>query len=172
MRLMDSYTVVVTEATEACRDYYATWLQFEVAFEASWFVLMTHPGEHPLSLAFMRPDHPSVPPSPRAHQGDGSFLTLQVDDATAEYARLLKAGPPLATDLTDEPWGQRQFGVYGPGRHVDRRRRAGWNQWQDGGIRMSSPAHRSAPEGMASYRRAVASRSCRPPDGLIHVGPL
>ena len=114
MRLIDSYTVVVTEATEACRDYYATWFGFEVAFEASWFVLMTHPGEHPLSLAFMRPDHPSVPPSPRAHQGDGSFLTLQVDDATAEYARLVKAGPPLAMALTDEPWGQRRFGVVDP----------------------------------------------------------
>ena len=167
MRLIDSYTVVVTEATEACRDYYATWFGFEVAFEASWFVLMTHPGEHPLSLAFMRPDHPSVPPSPRAHQGDGSFLTLQVDDATAEYARLLKAGPPLATDLTDEPWGQRRLAsMTRPACGSTSSSRS--NRWQDGGIRMSSPAHRSAPEGMATARRAVASDHVGLLIGLIH----
>ena len=114
MRLIDSYTVFVTEATEACRDFYATWFGFEVVFEVTWFVLMTHPGERPLSLAFMRPDHPSTPPSPRPHQGDGSFLTLQVDDATAEYARLVNAGLQPAMALTDEPWGQRQFGVMDP----------------------------------------------------------
>lgn len=48
------------------------------------------------------------------HRGDGSFLTLQVDDATAEYDRLVKAGLPCAMPLTDEPWGQRRFGVVDP----------------------------------------------------------
>ena len=105
---------MVTDAIEECRDFYATWFDFEVAFEASWFVLLTHRGEHPLSLAFMSPDHPSSPPSPGAHRGDGSFLTLQVEDATTEYDRLVEAGSPFALALTDEPWGQRRFGVIDP----------------------------------------------------------
>ena len=52
MRLIDSYTVVVTEATEECRDYFAKWFGFEVAFEASWFVLMTHPRRTPTVVGF------------------------------------------------------------------------------------------------------------------------
>ena len=114
MRLADAYTVVVTDEIEACRDFYTTWFDFDVGFEASWFVLLTHRGERPLTLAFMRPDHPSSPPSPGAYRGDGSFLTLQVEDATAEYRRLIEAGMPCALALTDEPWGQRRFGVVDP----------------------------------------------------------
>ena len=35
MQFVDSYMVVVTDATEPCRDFYARWFGFDVAFEAS-----------------------------------------------------------------------------------------------------------------------------------------
>ena len=114
MRFIDLYFVVVTDATTACRDFYVTWFGFDVAFEASWFVLLKHRGDRPLSLALMKPDHPSSPPSPGAHVGDGSFLTLQVEDAAAEHKRLVDAGIASALPVTDEPWGQRRFGVVDP----------------------------------------------------------
>ncbi len=114
MRIVDSYPVVVTDALPECRDFYTTWFGFDVAFEASWFILLTDAGEGSTSIAFMRPDHPSSPPSPRAHRGNGSFLTLQVEDAGAEYDRLVRAGLPCDLPLTDEPWGQRRFGVVDP----------------------------------------------------------
>ena len=123
MQLVNSYTVVVADAMAECRDFYATWFDFEVAFEASWFVLLTHRGERPLSLAFMRPDHPSSPPSPGTHRGDGSFLTLQVQDATAEYNRLVEAGMHFALALTDEPWGPAPVRSWTPP-DWDRHRRA------------------------------------------------
>ena len=54
------------------------------------------------------------PPSPEPYSGDGSFLTLQVADARTEHERLVAGGVELALELTDEPWGQRRFGVLDP----------------------------------------------------------
>jgi uncharacterized glyoxalase superfamily protein PhnB len=71
-------------------------------------------GEHDVALAFIHVEHPSSPPSPAAHQGDGKFLTLQVADARSEHERLRSAGLELALELTDEPWGQRRFAVVDP----------------------------------------------------------
>ena len=62
----------------------------------------------------MHSDHPSTPPAPAPHSGDGMFLTLQVADAAGEYERLTREGLTCALDLTDEPWGQRRFGVVDP----------------------------------------------------------
>ncbi len=114
MQLLDSYPVVVTERVADCRDFYVRWFGFEIAFEADWFVLLGSSGEPAFSLAFMHAEHPSSPPNPAPYRGDGMFLTLQVEDARAEYDRLVGAGlePDLA--LTDEPWGQRRFAVTDP----------------------------------------------------------
>ncbi len=114
MRIVDSYPVVVTDALRECRDFYVARFGFEVAFEATWFVLLTHPGDRATSIAFMHTDHPSSPPSPGTFRGDGTFLTLQVEDATAEYDRVVEGGLRCDLPLTDEPWGQRRFGVVDP----------------------------------------------------------
>jgi catechol 2,3-dioxygenase-like lactoylglutathione lyase family enzyme len=114
MQLSDSYPVIITDSITECRDFYVRWFSFEVLFEASWFVLLTGSGERTVSLAFMRSDHPSTPPSPGVYRGDGMFLTFQVEDARAEYGRLIADGMSFALELTDEPWGQRRFAVIDP----------------------------------------------------------
>ncbi len=114
MKIVDSYPVVVTDRLSECRDFYLRWFGFEVAFEASWFVLLSHPGERRTSIAFIHTDHPSFPPTPGVFRGDGTFLTLQVDDATAEFERVVAAGLRCDLTLIDEPWGQRRFGVVDP----------------------------------------------------------
>jgi catechol 2,3-dioxygenase-like lactoylglutathione lyase family enzyme len=114
VRLLDAYSVVVTKRLRQCRDFYVGWFAFEVVFEASWFVLLSSAGEPSRSLAFMDPDHPSSPPDPAPYRGDGAFLTLQVADAAAEHDRLTAAGLEPALPLTEEPWGQRRFGVVDP----------------------------------------------------------
>ncbi|SEF17130.1 VOC family protein [Jiangella alba] len=117
MRVVGGYAVVVTDRLRECRDFYAGRLGFAVVFEADWFVLLDAGG---VAVAFMRPEHPSAPPSPGPHAGDGAFLTVQVADAAAEYETLRAGGARFALPLTDEPWGQRRFGLVDPaGQWVD-----------------------------------------------------
>jgi catechol 2,3-dioxygenase-like lactoylglutathione lyase family enzyme len=113
MNFADSYAVIVTDKLRECRDFYTTWLDFQPVFQASWFVLLASGGERPVTLAFMHSEHPSSPPSPLTY-GGGMFLTLQVEDAAAEYERLQAAGLRFDHPLMDEPWGQRRFGVVDP----------------------------------------------------------
>lgn len=114
MDLVDSYPVVVTDRLRECRDFYGRWFGFEVGFEADWFVLLSGGGERPTTLAFMHTSHPSSPPSPAEYRGEGAFITFQVADAEGEYRRLAEAGLECSLPLTDEPWGQRRFGVIDP----------------------------------------------------------
>ena len=111
--IVASYPIVVTDKLRECRDFYVRFLGLSVIFEASWIVVMSSDGEAP-AVAFMRPEHPSTPPDPAPFRGDGMFLTLQVEDAAAEYSRLTAAGLSCALELKDEPWGQRRFAALDP----------------------------------------------------------
>ena len=114
MELVDGYPIIVTDRLGECRDFYGRWFGFEVAFEADWIVVLNSGGDRPITLAFMHSRHPSSPPSPAPYRGDGMFITLQVADARSEYERLVDSGLRCDLDLTDEPWGQRRFGVVDP----------------------------------------------------------
>lgn len=114
MELVDAYPVIVTDRLRECRDFYCRWFGFEVAFEADWFVWVRSGGERPAALAFMHSGHPSSPPSPAPFRGEGAFITFQVADARAEHERLAADGMDFHLALTDEPWGQRRFGVVDP----------------------------------------------------------
>jgi catechol 2,3-dioxygenase-like lactoylglutathione lyase family enzyme len=114
VKLEDAYPIVVTDRLAECREIYTRQLGFQVGFEASWFVYLHSTGDQPRALAFMSADHPSQPPGPETFSGKGMFLTLQVADAAAEFARLVDARVPIAYALRDEPWGQRRFGLVDP----------------------------------------------------------
>jgi catechol 2,3-dioxygenase-like lactoylglutathione lyase family enzyme len=109
MQIEDLYALVTTDNLREARDFYVGHLNFTVAFEATWFVLLTAPGGRGLNVAFMSTGHPSAPPGPEPFDGRGVVLTLQVADAAAEYERLRARGVPFHHPLTDEPWGQRRF---------------------------------------------------------------
>ena len=111
MKLEDAYPIVVTDRLAECREFYTRQLGFQVGFEASWFVYLHSTGDRPRAIAFMAADHPSQPPGPETFSGKGMFLTLQVADAAAEFARLADARVPIAYALRDEPWGMREFGL-------------------------------------------------------------
>jgi catechol 2,3-dioxygenase-like lactoylglutathione lyase family enzyme len=80
----------VTEHLVRCRDFYRRWFGLEVAFEASWFVLLKAAAEGTASIAFMHPAHPSAPSSPEPF--NGMCLEFQVVDARAESARFVNGG--------------------------------------------------------------------------------
>lgn len=114
MQLQDFYPIVVTDQVTACRDFYRRWFGWSVAFESSWFVLLAGEGTRAVSLAFMRPDHPSAPPGPDPFTGKGMCLEFQVADAAVEHERFVSGGAQIGLDLTDEPFGQRRFGLFDP----------------------------------------------------------
>jgi catechol 2,3-dioxygenase-like lactoylglutathione lyase family enzyme len=111
--IVATYPIVVTDKLHECRDFYTRWFGLSAIFDASWIVVLSSDGEAP-TVAFMHPSHPSTPPDPGPFTGDGAFLTLQVEDATAEYSRMREAALLFALELTDEPWGQRRFAAIDP----------------------------------------------------------
>ena len=116
----DAYSVYITKDLKKSKEFYQKWLDFEVAFEASWFVYMRSQGGHKISFALIDEDHPSTPPSYGAFNGRGSFLTLQVIDATAIYTKLKEKNAPISYHLKKEDWGQIRFGLTDPnGLYID-----------------------------------------------------
>jgi uncharacterized glyoxalase superfamily protein PhnB len=112
MKVRDLYPLVTTPALFEARDFYVRHFGFEVAFEASWFVYLSGPGEagaRGATLAFMHPDHPSNPPGPETFGGLGMIITIEVADARAAFEALRAQGAPVIHPLTDEDWGQRRF---------------------------------------------------------------
>jgi catechol 2,3-dioxygenase-like lactoylglutathione lyase family enzyme len=114
MQIQSAYQVIVTDKLAESRDFYVRWFGFQPLFEASWFVYLQAGGDQPWGIAFMSSDHPSQPPGPETFGGKGVFLTLQVEDAAAEFGRLKQAGVRIAYPVKDEAWGQRRFGLIDP----------------------------------------------------------
>ncbi len=119
MKLKDSYSVFVTTNLKATKDFYLKWFGFSVYFESSYFILLEASGNKPYYFGFMDENHPSSPRTiPAINNNSGVFLTLEVDDAKAEFEKLQSAG--IYYPLTCEAWGQLRFGVTDPnGMYVD-----------------------------------------------------
>jgi len=118
--LQEVYTVFITTDVKKCKEFYTQWFGFTSIFESSWFILLQSPGTRSFPLAFMNEEHPSTPPVPKAMNGNGAFITLQVADAKKVYDVMVKAGMKISYHLKEEDWGQRRFAVTDPnGMHVD-----------------------------------------------------
>jgi len=116
----NAYSVYITENLKASKDFYTRWLDFEVVFEATWFVYLQAKDSPAISLAFIDVNHPSTPPAYGAFKKEGSFLTLQVMDAEQVYQKLKTAAAPISYHLKKEDWGQLRFGMTDPnGLYVD-----------------------------------------------------
>jgi len=116
----DAYPVLITKDISASKAFYQRWLDFEIAFEASWFVFMQSKGDKKISFALIAETHPSDPPSYSAFDGNGSFLTLQVKDVATIYKKLKSMKAPISYELKKEDWGQLRFGLTDPnGMYID-----------------------------------------------------
>ncbi|RZK43890.1 MAG: glyoxalase [Pedobacter sp.] len=120
MEIKDSYPVFVTNDLTSSTRYFVDWFAFEVIFESSWFVLLQAQGTDRL-IAFMDESHPTSPPAiPAINKQAGVFLTLEVEDAEAEFKRLSEAGLDIYYPLANEAWGQKRFGLIDPnGMYID-----------------------------------------------------
>lgn len=108
------YTVFITTRLEETVNFYEKYFGFTKLFESTFFVLLQSGGEQKFNIAFMDEEHPTAPPTPKAFNGNGSFLTIEVSDAQAVFDEIKKRGLTIAYELKDEPWGQRRFAVLDP----------------------------------------------------------
>lgn len=81
---------------------------FTRVFGSDWYIHLRASADHPFEVAFIVPDHETIPP-----QGRGTtqkvMLSLYVEDARVEHDRLKAAGVPIIQRLRDEVFGQRHF---------------------------------------------------------------
>ena len=114
------YPVTITNKLEENKQFYCDLFDFEPVFEADWYVQLLH-KESGVELAFMLPNldnQPAVLHAPFA--GNGVIYSIEVDDAAAEYARILEKGVPVVYPLASEEWGQSHFMLRDPsGAYVD-----------------------------------------------------
>lgn len=103
---------IITDQFAATKAFYIDKLGFELVFENEFYVLLAGHGDQ---ISFLQPEHPSQAPIFRpAFGGRGVYLTIDVEDVDAEYARVRARGVPMEVDLRDEPWGERHFAVVDP----------------------------------------------------------
>lgn len=104
-------SIITTKIAET-KAFYIDRLGFELVFESEFYVLLTGFGDR---ISFLLPQHPTQAPIFQpAFGGLGVYLTVDVEDVDAEYARIKARGVPLEVELRDEPWGDRHFAVVDP----------------------------------------------------------
>lgn len=105
---------IITSKLAESKAFYTKVLGFDVVFENEFYLLLNAPGGH-ASLSFLLPNHPSQQPLFRkAFQGQGIYLTIEVEDVDKLYAVIKKKGVPIKIELRDEPWGDRHFAIEDP----------------------------------------------------------
>lgn len=116
MRIALLTPVIVTPSLMASRDFYVRHLGFRTVFENDWYIHL-HGGGDPrtVEMGFMLPDLPEQHPAFRpATNGAGLILNVDVEDASAEFARFQSEGLAFIEKLRDEPWGERHFTLHDP----------------------------------------------------------
>ena len=113
------FPVSCTDAITTCRDFYSELLGLDVIFEADWYVQLQHPDRPEIQIAFVRPDHNSVPEGYRA-PAQGVIVTIEHENVDAVHEQATALRLPIALPLRDEAWGQRHFMTRDPaGQLVD-----------------------------------------------------
>ena len=108
------FPVLCTDDLEASRDFYCELLGLEVMFESGWYTALATPGNKVRQIvAFVLPDHPSVP-APYGISAAGVLATFEVDDVDAVHESAVSMGLEPVLSLRNEDFGQRHFMVSDP----------------------------------------------------------
>ncbi|MCU0418029.1 MAG: VOC family protein [Cyclobacteriaceae bacterium] len=105
---------IATAKLAESKDFYTRVLGFGVSFENDFYLLL-HTPDGRAQISFLLPNHASQQPVFKpAYGGQGMYLTIEVEDVDAMFARLKALGTPLAFDVRTERWGDRHFGLVDP----------------------------------------------------------
>lgn len=102
------YPVIGTEKMAASREFYTHHFNFEVSFEADWYVSLKSRHNPDYELALIDCHHPSIPEAYR-HPARGVLINFEVADVDAVYDTFKRDGLPILLELRSEAWGQRHF---------------------------------------------------------------
>lgn len=105
---------ILTEKLAETKEFYTKTLNFGVTFENEFYLLL-HTPNHEAEISFLLPNHPSQQPFfHKPFQGQGMYLTIEVDDVDGIYENLKKKNVEIKIDIRDEPWGDRHFAIQDP----------------------------------------------------------
>jgi catechol 2,3-dioxygenase-like lactoylglutathione lyase family enzyme len=105
---------ILTAKLVESKTFYTDKLGFGVTFENEFYLLMHTPNRQ-AELSFLLPHHPTQQPFfHKPFNGQGMYLTIEVDDVDTIYNDLKNKGVQIKVDLRDEPWGDRHFAIEDP----------------------------------------------------------
>lgn len=105
---------IITEKMEETKGFYIKTLGFGVAFENEFYLLMHTPNKE-AEISFLLPKHESQQPLfQKPFQGQGMYLTIEMDDVDKIYQELKQKGIKIEIDIRNEPWGDRHFAIKDP----------------------------------------------------------
>ena len=105
---------IVTNKLAETKTFYTTILDFGVTFENEFYLLLHTPNKE-AEISFLLPNHPSQQPLfQKAFEGNGMYLTIEVDDVDKVYKEIKKKGIDIKIDIRNEPWGDRHFAIQDP----------------------------------------------------------
>lgn len=105
---------IVTSKLAESKAFYRNVLGFGITFENEFYLLMHSPNRQ-AELSFLLPDHASQQPLfQKPFQGQGMYLTIEVEDVDKVYQELKKKKIDIKIELRDEPWGDRHFAIQDP----------------------------------------------------------
>ncbi len=108
MKFESAYPVICTDRLMESRDFYTRHFNFEITFEADWYISLRSKETSVYELALMDYRHTSLPGAFQ-EPTKGLLLNFEVADVDQEYDRLKKAGLSIVYEIKSEEWGQRHF---------------------------------------------------------------
>ena len=114
MAVKGVFVVFVVESPDSGARFLQRNFGFDSAVDLGWYVHLKHACGAEIGL--MAAGHESQPSEyQKAFPGSGAILTIEVENADAELERLSTLGISISMPIVTEEWGQRHFGVSGPG---------------------------------------------------------
>lgn len=105
---------IITEKLVESKSFYTEKLEFGVVFENEFYLLMHTPNKQ-AEISFLLPNHPTQQPLfHKAFDGQGIYLTIEVNDIDAFYKNLKAKNVEIKVELRVEPWGDKHFAIEDP----------------------------------------------------------
>lgn len=102
------YPVIGTDQIAVSRDFYTSHFDFDIVFEADWYVSLKSRSNPAYELALLDYRHSSLPEAYR-QPARGVLINIEVSDVDEIYTQLKENGLPMILELKSEEWGQRHF---------------------------------------------------------------